>query len=143
MQLAREPLVPGVPIHQPTDELAAALFLSDANIDYFNTNDYFQSMLTKQGYVYIMSNQYRTTFYIGVTSDLTRRVSQHIVDEGLGSAFVKKYKLHDLVYYEYFENITDAINREKQLKNWHKAWKINLIQSENPEMKDLKYLLEL
>ncbi len=88
-----------------------------------------------------MSNQYRTTFYIGVTSNLATRVWQHINNEG--SAFVKKYKLYDLVYYEYFEKITDAIDREKQLKNWHRDWKINLIKSENPEMKDLKDQLEL
>src|ERR1700760_4557082 len=93
-------------------------------------------MLYKQGHVYIMTNQYRTTFYIGVTSDLEGRIWQHL--NGEGSAFVKKYKLYDLVYYEYFERITDAIAREKQLKNWHKDWKINLIKSENPEIKDLK-----
>jgi len=72
-------------------------------------------MPDKQGYVYIMSNQCRTTFYIGVTSNLDGRIWQHI--NGEGSLFVKKYKLHYLVYYEYFERITDAINREKQLKN--------------------------
>jgi putative endonuclease len=83
-----------------------------------------------------MSNQYRTTFYIGVTSDLRTRVWQHLNNEG--SAFVKKYKLFDLVYYEGFERITDAINREKQLKNWHHDWKVNLIKSLNPTMKDLK-----
>lgn len=78
----------------------------------------------------------RTTFYIGVTSNLEARVWQHI--NGEGSAFVKKYKLHDLVFFEYFERITDAIDREKQLKNWHKDWKINLIKSVNPKMLDLK-----
>jgi len=88
-----------------------------------------------------MSNQYRTTFYIGVTADLRARVWQHVNNEG--SAFVKKYHLYDLVFYEYFERVTDAIDREKQLKNWHKQWKINLIQSVNPEMKDLKHELEL
>jgi putative endonuclease len=93
-------------------------------------------MLFKQPCVYIMSNQYRTTFYIGVTSDLRTRVWQHLNNEG--SAFVKKYKLFDLVYYEGFERITDAINREKQLKNWHHDWKVNLIKSLNPTMKDLK-----
>ena len=62
-----------------------------------------------------MSNQYRTTFYIGVTSTLEARVWQHINNRG--SEFVKKYKLYDLVY---FERITDAIDREKQLKRWHK-----------------------
>jgi putative endonuclease len=99
-------------------------------------------MLFKQGYVYIMSNQYKTTFYIGVTSNLEARIWQHINNEG-GSAFVKKYKLYDLVYFEYFERITDAIDPEKQLKRWHKDWKINLIKSENPEMKDLKHQLDL
>ena len=61
-----------------------------------------------------MTNQYRTTFYIGVTSDLRSRVWQHINNEG--SDFVKKYKLYDLVFYEYFERIADAIDREKQVK---------------------------
>ncbi|WPU94295.1 GIY-YIG nuclease family protein [Mucilaginibacter sabulilitoris] len=98
-------------------------------------------MLYKQGHVYIMSNLYRTTFYIGVTSDLRTRVWQHI--NGEGSAFVKKYSLHYLLYFEYFERITDAIDREKQLKRWHQDWKINLIKSVNPEMEDLKGQLEL
>ena len=99
------------------------------------------AVIQKQGYVYIMSNIYRTTLYIGVTSNIEARVWQHTNNEG--SEFVKKYKLYDLVYYEHFENITDAINREKQIKNWHKDWKINLIKSENPEMKDLKEQLDL
>jgi putative endonuclease len=98
-------------------------------------------MLYKQGYVYIMSNTYRTTFYIGVTSALESRIWQHI--NGEGSQFIKKYRLYDLVFYEYFERITDAIDREKQLKNWHHDWKVNLIKSVNPEMKDLKDQLEL
>jgi putative endonuclease len=87
-----------------------------------------------------MSITYRTTFYIGVTSDLRARVWQHT--NGEGSLFVKKYRLYDLVYYEYFERITDAIDREKQLKRWHKDWKINLIKSVNPTMKDLKDEIE-
>ncbi len=98
-------------------------------------------MPDKQGHVYIMTNTYRTTFYIGVTSDLRARVWQHI--NGEGSLFVKKYRLYDIVYYEHFHRITDAINREKQLKNWHKDWKINLIKSINPTMKDLKEELEI
>ena len=67
--------------------------------------------LYKPGYIYIMSNQYRTTFYIGVTSNLDERIWQHINNEG--SAFVKKYKLYDLVYYEYHQRITDAIDPRK------------------------------
>jgi putative endonuclease len=93
-------------------------------------------MLFKQGFTYIMTNKYRTTFYIGVTNDLKARVWQHVNNEG--SDFVKKYKLYDLVYYEKHERIIDAIDREKQLKNWHKDWKINLIRSVNPDMRDLK-----
>jgi len=88
-----------------------------------------------------MTNKYRTTFYIGVTSDLVARVWQHI--NGEGSQFVKKYRLYDLVFFEHFERITDAIAREKQLKNWHHDWKVNLIRSMNPEMRDLKDQLEL
>jgi len=83
-----------------------------------------------------MTNRYRTTFYIGVTSNLRARVWQHL--NGEGSAFVKKYRLYDLVYIEYFEKITDAILREKQIKNWHHDWKLNLIKSINPEVEDLK-----
>jgi putative endonuclease len=89
----------------------------------------------KQGYVYIMSNKNRTTLYIGVTSNLERRVLEH--KSGLGSIFTKRYNLHDLLYYESIAGMQNAINREKQLKNWHKSWKWNLIKTENPELKDL------
>ena len=83
-----------------------------------------------------MSNKHRTTFYIGVTNNLQKRVSEHI--NGIGSKFVKKYNLFDLVYYEHYTDIKYAIIREKQLKNWHREWKINLIKKINPELKDLK-----
>ncbi len=89
----------------------------------------------KKFYVYILSNRLRTTFYIGVTNNLALRIEQH--KSGYGSAFTRKYKLTDLVYYEVFESIRDAITREKQLKNWHRGWKIRLIKSINPEMIDL------
>lgn len=83
----------------------------------------------------MMSNKLRTTLYIGVTSHLERRVLEH--KSGKGSDFTTRYKLTDLVYYEEFSNIQDAIRREKQLKNWHKKWKWNLINTHNPELKDL------
>jgi putative endonuclease len=89
----------------------------------------------KKGYVYIMSNKNRTTFYIGVTSNLNKRIADH--KNGVGSVFTKRYNLEDLVYYEDFVDILQAIDREKQLKKWHREWKINLIRSVNPEMKDL------
>jgi putative endonuclease len=87
------------------------------------------------GYVYILSNFTRTTFYIGVTSNLGERLRQHM--NGEGSAFTRKYNLKYLVYVEAFDRITDAIAREKQLKKWHRDWKIHLIKSMNPHMKDL------
>ncbi|MBA4312226.1 MAG: hypothetical protein C0417_06320 [Chlorobiaceae bacterium] len=89
----------------------------------------------KKGYVYILSNYRRTTFYIGVTSNLGQRLEQH--QEGGGSKFVEKYNLKYLVYYEEFDQVVDAIRREKQLKSWHRDWKIRLIKSVNPEMRDL------
>ena len=89
----------------------------------------------KRGYVYILSNYTRTTFYIGVTSNLGERVQEHI--SGEGSVFTRKYNLKYLVYMEEFVTIQDAIAREKQLKNWHREWKIKLIKSVNPEMRDL------
>jgi putative endonuclease len=89
----------------------------------------------KLGYVYIMSNIKRTTFYIGVTSDLEEKVRQH--KAGMGSIFTSKYKLYDLVYFERIFDIEQAIKREKQLKRWYRNWKINLIKSINPEMLDL------
>ena len=82
-----------------------------------------------------MSNFMRTTFYNRVTSDLACRVYQHRAGEIEG--FTKKYRLKYLMYYENAGTMNDAIAREKQLKNWHRAWKINLIKSLNPEMKDL------
>ncbi|HBL76891.1 MAG: hypothetical protein A2W90_22725 [Bacteroidetes bacterium GWF2_42_66] len=89
----------------------------------------------RKGFVYILSNKNRTTFYIGVTSDIKRRVLEH--KTGKGSAFTSKYNLTDLVYYEKIEGMNECINREKQLKNWHRDWKIRLIQEDNPEMLDL------
>ncbi len=84
-----------------------------------------------------MTSQYRTTFYIGVTSDLSNRILEHT--EGKGSNFTEKYNLTDLVYFEEFSEINQAIAREKQLKNWHHDWKINLIKEKNPKLETLDY----
>ena len=89
----------------------------------------------RKGYVYILSNKHRTTFYIGVTNQIKRRILEH--KNGEGSEFASKYNLTDLVYYEIIEGIEESIDREKQLKNWHRDWKINLIKEDNPEMVDL------
>ncbi len=89
----------------------------------------------RKGFVYIMSNKNRTTFYIGVTNAIKRRALEH--KTGKGSSFTKKYNLVDLVYFEKIEGLQECIQREKQLKNWHRDWKINLIKEDNPEMLDL------
>ncbi len=87
-----------------------------------------------KGYVYFLTNFQRTTLYIGVTNDISRRVWNH--KEGKGSEFTSKYKLTILIYAEEYDSISDAIAREKQLKNWHKEWKWNLIKEHNPKLKD-------
>lgn len=86
-------------------------------------------------YVYILTNQKRGTLYIGVTSDLIKRVYEHKTKVVEG--FTKRYGLSQLVYYETFAQILSAIEREKQLKRWHRDWKINLIENENKDWVDL------
>ena len=86
-------------------------------------------------YVYILSNKMRTTLYIGVTNDIERRMFEH--KTGHGSDFSKKYNITDLLYFEEYPSIVDAISREKQLKNWRKEWKWNLIKSNNKHLNDL------
>jgi len=89
----------------------------------------------KIGYVYILSNKNRTVLYIGVTANLIRRIKQH--KGATGSVFTKRYNATDLLYFEKFTSIVEAIAREKKLKNWHKDWKWNLINENNPELRDL------
>ena len=87
--------------------------------------------------VYIMASKRNGTLYIGVTSDIPTRIWQHKNNEVEG--FTKKYGVHTLVYVEYFRTMDDAILREKQMKKWRRAWKLRLIESENPTWKDLYY----
>jgi len=91
--------------------------------------------MSKSSYVYLLTNKLVTVFYLGVTSDLLKRMWQHKNKSHDG--FTKKYNCDKLVYYECHDNIREAILREKKLKNWHRAWKINLVQKSNPEFKDL------
>ncbi len=86
-------------------------------------------------YVYIMSNYNRTTFYVGVTNNLEKRVTAH--KSLKGSVFTSKYKLTDLIYFEEIFGANAAITREKQLKNRPRQWKLDLIKQLNPEMTDL------
>lgn len=91
--------------------------------------------MNKQYYVYILTNYNETTFYIGVTNDLQRRIYEH--KNKLLEGFSAKYNLQKLVYFEITEDVESAIKREKQLKNWHREWKINLIKKNNPSFEDL------
>ena len=94
------------------------------------------------GYVYILASGPYGTLYIGVTKWLVGRICEHREDEGRGSAFCKKYGVTKLVYYEEFDDIRDAIHREKRLKKWPRRWKISLIVRDNPAWVDLFDTLE-
>jgi putative endonuclease len=91
--------------------------------------------MTKRPAVYILASKRNGTLYVGVTSDLVKRVWQHKND--LIEGFAEKYGVHMLVYYEVHGDMTEAIPREKQLKKWNRAWKIELIEKENPQWRDL------
>ena len=85
--------------------------------------------------VYILASKPYGTLYIGVTSDLMQRLWQH--REGMTGGFTARYRVHRLVRYETFGDMEQAILREKQLKRWHRQWKINLIEQDNPHWVDL------
>lgn len=91
--------------------------------------------MSKSYYVYILTNINNTTFYIGVTNNLIRRIYEH--KKGMADGFTKRYKLKKLIYFEEYQDPKAAIAREKQLKNWHRQWKLNLIKSTNPDFEDL------
>jgi putative endonuclease len=103
--------------------------MSTANY-YNNENQY---------YVYILASKRNGTLYIGVTSNLIKRVYEH--KKNLVDGFTKKYNIHKLVYYEITKDIESAISREKQLKKWNRKWKLKLIEKNNPEWRDLYFEL--
>ncbi|MBI4599415.1 GIY-YIG nuclease family protein [Candidatus Uhrbacteria bacterium] len=86
-------------------------------------------------FVYIVASKRNGTLYIGVTNDLARRVWEH--KEGLISGFTQKYHVKLLVYYEEYQDVKDAIAREKALKEWNRIWKLRIIEEQNPEWRDL------
>jgi len=92
-----------------------------------------------QYYVYILASKRNATLYIGVTSNLIKRIYEH--KNNLIEGFTKKYNIHNLIYYEITEDVDSAIAREKQLKRWKRNWKIELIEKNNPEWKDLYFEL--
>ena len=91
--------------------------------------------MQNQYYVYILASKKNGTLYIGVTNALKRRVGEHKAN--LFEGFTKKYSVHDLVYFESYNDIKDALIREKRLKKWNREWKIKLIKELNPEWRDL------
>ena len=92
-------------------------------------------MGSRQYYVYLLASKRNGTLYIGVTSELIKRVYEH--KNNLVEGFTQKYKVHNLVYYETTDDINSAITREKQLKKWKRTWKMELIEKNNPEWRDL------
>lgn len=93
----------------------------------------------RNGFVYIMANKKNGTLYIGVTSDLARRVHEH--ELGLASEFTAKFGCKRLVWYERHELVARAITREKTIKKWPRQWKINAIEAINPDWNDLRHWL--
>ncbi len=91
--------------------------------------------MSKQPAVYILASKRNGTLYIGVTSDLPKRAWEHKNDVVEG--FTKRYSVHRLVYYEMHEDMESAIRREKHMKKWNRAWKLELIEKQNPDWRDL------
>ena len=91
--------------------------------------------MSKQPAVYILASKRNGTLYIGVTSDIIKRTWEHKNDSVEG--FTKRYRVHRLVYYELHEDMESAIRREKQMKKWNRDWKLELIEKQNPDWRDL------
>ena len=91
--------------------------------------------MSKSYWVYILTSSNSTTLYIGITNDIERRMGEH--KSGKVKGFSKRYKLNRLIYVEEYEDISEALSREKQLKSWKREWKEDLINSINPKWKDL------
>ena len=89
----------------------------------------------KEYFVYILASKRNGTLYIGITSDLIKRVWQH--RNKIGAGFTAQYNVTLLVYYEMYNAVEDAIKREKKLKDWKRKWKLELIEEKNPNWKDL------
>ena len=91
--------------------------------------------MDRQPAVYLLASKRNGTLYIGVTSDLVKRAWEH--RNGITGGFTKKYNVHRLVYYELFEDMSSAITREKLMKKWCRAWKVEWIEKDNRDWRDL------
>ncbi len=94
-----------------------------------------ESMNRRDFFVYILANQKNGAIYVDVTNNLIRRIYEH--KNNIIDGFTKKYNIHNLVYYESYDDIRNAISREKQIKKWNRKWKIRLIEENNYSWKDL------
>ena len=94
-----------------------------------------QSAFMAQGFVYMLASKRNGTLYCGVTNNLASRIYEH--REGRGSGFTKRYGVKMLVWYETYDLVTDAIQRESNIKHWPRRWKLALIEKENPDWNDL------
>ena len=113
------------------------MFTNQRNKKLFFIGQFDIFFVMKQMYVYIMASGHNGTLYVGVTSDLIKRIWEH--KNHVVAGFTKKYNVNQLVYYEIWQDELGAIQREKTLKNWHRKWKIDLIQKNNPNWIDLYY----
>ena len=95
--------------------------------------------MNKQPAVYILASRTNGTLYVGVTSDLVKRIWEH--RNNMVDGFTKRYGVHQLVWYELHEDMQSAIEREKRLKEWKRKWKLELIESTNPNWQDLYYTI--
>ena len=95
--------------------------------------------MNKIFYVYILASKRNGTLYVGVTSNLVKRIWEH--KNNLAEGFSKRYRIHDLVWYEMHETMDSAIQREKRIKEWKRAWKLELIEKTNPDWQDLYHTI--
>ena len=96
-------------------------------------------MKQKTYYVYILASKRNGTIYVGVTVNLAKRMAQH--KQGAADGFTKKHGVKTLVHFEGTNDVKEALRREKQLKNWKRDWKINLIEKTNPDWRDLSFTI--
>lgn len=89
----------------------------------------------KKPAVYILTSKRNGTLYTGVTSNLHKRIWEH--QQGIVEGFTRRYRIHQLVYFELHEDMLAAITREKQIKKWNRAWKLKIIEQQNPNWEDL------
>ncbi len=89
----------------------------------------------KDYFVYVLASKRNGTLYTGITSNLRKRIGEH--KNGAIEGFTKKYSVHILVHYEHYSDVNTALAREKQIKKWNRAWKLELIEKENPTWRDL------